>query len=276
MTVGAGIESNIAFFAGGGSCTIGARGRRREPVNDRARMNLLSENETPAKPETTASGPKIRVIVADDHPVILLGARHALARFADIEVVGEARQSTQLVRALTNGPCDVLVTDLAMPGGLHGDGLPLIGYVRRHFPTLPIVVLTMLENPALIRRLGEMGVTAVVSKSDDLAHIGLAVRYVMRGVPYAGPSVRGAHEALGRGAAAKRADKLLSRREIEVVRLYVSGMTMKEIAARLNRSIKTISTHKIAALRKLGLERDSELFQYAQSAGLTNLSSPSY
>jgi two-component system, NarL family, captular synthesis response regulator RcsB len=155
-------------------------------------MHESSEYELSTRPPAGANGRKIRVVIADDHPVILLGARHALARFPDIEVVGEARQSTDLVKTLTSVPCDALVTDLAMPGGLHGDGLPLIGYVRRHFPALPIVVLTMLENAALIRRLGEMGVIAVVSKSDDLAHIGLAVRYVVRGLSYAGPSVRAA------------------------------------------------------------------------------------
>jgi two-component system, NarL family, captular synthesis response regulator RcsB len=138
-------------------------------------MHESSEYELSTRPPAGANGRKIRVVIADDHPVILLGARHALARFPDIEVVGEARQSTDLVKTLTSVPCDALVTDLAMPGGLHGDGLPLIGYVRRHFPALPIVVLTMLENAALIRRLGEMGVIAVVSKSDDLAHIGLVI-----------------------------------------------------------------------------------------------------
>jgi two-component system capsular synthesis response regulator RcsB len=66
---------------------------------------------------------------------------------------------------------------------------------------------------------------------------------------------------------------MLSRRELEVVRLFVSGMTIKEISEQLNRSIKTISTQKNTAMRKLGIDRDSELFQYAQSNGLLNLSS---
>ncbi|HTI18231.1 MAG TPA: response regulator [Trinickia sp.] len=226
----------------------------------------------------------IRVVIADDHPVILLGARHALARFPDMEVVGEARQSTDLVKLLSSVPCDVVVTDLAMPGGVHGDGLPLISYVQRHFPMLPIVVLTMLENTALIRRLGEMGVVAIVSKSDDLAHIGLAVRHVVHGLSYAGPSVRALREAFhtitgrkgraGQNDGKEAADVRLSPREIEVVRLFASGLTVKEMAERLKRSIKTVSSHKTAALRKLGLERDSELFQYAQSTGLIHLSSP--
>ncbi|NRO98034.1 response regulator [Paraburkholderia sp. NMBU_R16] len=234
--------------------------------------NELIEPSPPAHTSAPAPGARIRVVMADDHPVILLGARHALARFPDIDVVAEVRQSTDLIKTLAHVPCDALVTDLAMPGGRHGDGLPLIGYLRRHFPALPVVVLTMLENAALIRRLGELGVIAIVSKADDLSHIGLAVRHVARGRGYAGPTVRAALDALSAGGG-RGAQAPLSPRELEVVRLFAAGMTMKEIAARLNRSIKTVSSHKTAALRKLGLERDSELFQYAQSAGLAHLSS---
>jgi two-component system capsular synthesis response regulator RcsB len=236
-------------------------------------MNESLEHEIPLASRIGANGGRIRVVLADDHPVILLGARHALAQFPDIDVVAQARQSTDLVNALAGGPCDALVTDLAMPGGLHGDGLPLIGYVRRHFPRLPIVVLTMLENAALIRRLGEMGVIGIVSKSDDLAHIGLAVRHVARGLAYAGPSVRVLRGAFRTSGGVKADHAQLSPREIEVIRLFVSGMTAKEIAERIKRSIKTVSSHKISALRKLGLDSDSELFQYAQSTGLANLSS---
>ena len=105
-------------------------------------------------------------MVADDHPVILFGAEQALLKFQGIRVVARAKQSTELVKILQTTPCDVLVTDLAMPGGQYGDGLPLIGYLRRNFPDLPIVVLTMLENAALLKRLNELGVTSVVNKSD--------------------------------------------------------------------------------------------------------------
>jgi two-component system capsular synthesis response regulator RcsB len=159
-----------------------------------------------------------------------------------------------------------------MPGGQYGDGLPLIGYLRRNFADVRIVVLTMLENPALLRRLGEMGVIAVVHKSDDLSHIALAVQQVSRGLEYMSPQVRDALESLRINSGGRSDEVMLSRRELEVVRLFVSGLTIKEISERLNRSIKTISTQKNSAMRKLGLERDSELFQYAQSNGLSNLS----
>jgi two-component system capsular synthesis response regulator RcsB len=216
---------------------------------------------------------RVKVVVADDHPVILLGAEQALTKFPDVKVVAKARQSTELIEVLQTAPADVLVTDLAMPHGQYGDGLPLISYIRRHFPSLRIVVLTMLENAALLKRLGEIGVIAVVNKSDDLAHIGLAIRHVMRDLSYFSPSVRTSLDTLRINAGGKTEEVILSRRELEVVRLFVSGLTIKEIAAQLSRSIKTISTQKNTAIRKLGLERDSELFQYAQSNGLMNLSS---
>jgi two-component system capsular synthesis response regulator RcsB len=215
----------------------------------------------------------IRVVVADDHPVILFGAEHALLKFPGIQVVARARQSTELIKALQTTQCDVLVTDLAMPGGQYGDGLPLIGYLRRNFPAVPIVVLTMLENAALLKRLGELGVIAVVHKSDDLSHIGLAVQHVRRNLEYMSPQVKLALESLRMNSGGKIDEVILSKRELEVVRLFVSGMTIKEISEKLNRSIKTISTQKNTAMRKLGLDRDSELFQYAQSNGLLNLSS---
>ena len=215
---------------------------------------------------------RIRVIIADDHPVILFGAAQALLKFPEIEVVGQARQSTELIQLLQKTPCDVVVSDLAMPGGQYGDGMPLLGYIGRQFPSVRIVVLTMLENPALLKRLREVGVTAVINKSDDMSHIGLAVMNVMRGQEYVGPSVKSALDSMGMSASGQQRDVVLSKRELEVVRLFVSGMTITEIAAQLRRSIKTISTQKNTAMRKLGIERDSELFQYAQSNGLLNLS----
>ncbi|HEY2022762.1 response regulator [Paraburkholderia sp.] len=212
----------------------------------------------------------VRIVVADDHPVILFGAEHALLKFPGMQVVGRARQSTELVSVLQTTACDVLVTDLAMPGGRYGDGLQLIDYLRRNFPHLPIVVLTMLENAALLKRLSELGVTAVVNKSDDMSHIGVAVQRVSHNLEYMSPSVKAALDALRINSRGKKTETMLSPRELEVVRLFVSGLTIKEISTLLNRSIKTISTQKNTAMRKLGIDRDSELFQYAQSNGLMN------
>jgi len=237
----------------------------------RAGCAHMSAGRAP-QPSVTA-----RVLIADDHPVILEGVKRALSRDPGIEVIGQARDSTELVARLGDASaahgCVVVVTDLAMPGGQFGDGLQLIGYLQRHFDDLLIVVLTMLENPALLTRLVDLGVNGIVCKSDELAHVGVAVHDVMNGVPYSSPSVRTALDTLKRGAPGQSAGVKLSVRELEVVRLFVSGLTITQISERLNRSVKTISAQKTSAMRKLGLERDPDLFKYAQSNGLLSLAS---
>jgi DNA-binding CsgD family transcriptional regulator len=132
----------------------------------------------------------------------------------------------------------------------------------------------MLENPGLLKRIRELGVLGVVSKRDDLAHIGSAVRSVMRNAVYIGPAVQQSFDTVGMAPQQHALTAVLSKREFEVVRLYVAGSTIKEIALALSRSIKTISTQKSAAMRKLGVERDSDLHQYALSHGLANVSLP--
>ncbi|PMS14428.1 DNA-binding response regulator [Trinickia dabaoshanensis] len=213
---------------------------------------------------------RTRVVAADDHPVILLGVRHALEAFDDIALLAQARQSTELVESLQRVSADVIVTDLAMPCGRYGDGLALIGYLRRHFPAVRIVVLTMLGNGALLRRLFEAGVAAVVGKGDDLAHIGLAVRHAMNDVRYVSPSLRAALERSGARNGRATGPLTLSPREIEVLRLFASGLSVSEIGVRLNRSVKTVSSHKVAALRKLGVAGDAELIEYAWANGLAH------
>lgn len=213
---------------------------------------------------------RVRVVIADDHPAIVLGVRHALDAFGDLLIVGQASQSSELVETLRRVAVDVVVTDLSMPGGDYGDGLALIGYLRRHFPTLRIVVLTMLGNGALLRRLFEAGTAGVVGKCDDLAHIGLAVRQAMQGGRYVSPSLCAALESSGARNGRPTRRLALSPREIEVVRLFAAGLSVSEIAARHHRSIKTVSSHKISALRKLGLACDAELIEYARANGLAH------
>ena len=196
--------------------------------------------------------------------------RHALAAFDDIDLLGQARQSTELVEMLRRASADVVVTDLSMPGGQYGDGLGLVGYLRRHFPALRIIVLTMLGNGALLRRLFEAGVMTIVGKCDDFAHIGLAVRHAVRGVRHISPSLRVALERARTDSGRAAVAPALSSREIEVVRLFAAGLSVTEIGVRLNRSIKTISSQKMSALRKLGVKSDAELIDYARANGLAH------
>lgn len=215
----------------------------------------------------------IRVMIADDHPLILLGTALSLTDKAQFVVTGKARNSTELIALLSRAPCDVLVCDLAMPGGAYGDGLPMIAYIHRHFPHVHLIVQTMLDNPGILRSLQQSGVRGVLNKGDDMAFITAAVTAVTGGGSFIGPAIRSAFESVGISEHSGQQPATLSKRESEVLRLFVGGATVKEIACCLNRSVKTISTQKMCAMQKLGVNRDADLFKYAQMNGLLNLPS---
>lgn len=202
---------------------------------------------------------KIRVVLADDHPALLSGVRHDLGKFSMLDVVGCARDSGELMALLSQTPCDVLVTDYAMPGGEFGDGLKLIGHLKRHFPKVRIVVFTTLDSPMILSELSRLGVEAVLGKHHETRRLVSAIHAVVAGARYypdeGGPNGPGTTK--------------LSKRELEVVRLLVDGQSVNEIAQSLNRSKQTISAQKISAMRKLGIERDADLFRYAYETGMT-------
>ncbi|AOX99058.1 response regulator transcription factor [Jeongeupia sp. USM3] len=206
----------------------------------------------------------IRIIVADDHPIVLAGISREIVQYPGFELVGEASNSTELMQLLDGGVCDVLVTDYSMPGGKFGDGLPMLQLLRRRFPDLRIVVMTMLDNPALIRNMQKAGMNAILNKSDKVSHVAAAISAVHLGGDYLPLSVRHLLQA----AVPDLVEQRLSKRELEVLRQCASGMAIVEIARLANRSTKTISTQKTVAMRKLGLENDHDIFQYAVSTGL--------
>src|SRR3954471_3186124 len=111
-----------------------------------------------------------RVILADDHPVVLRGIHLALTRAAVATVVGEASSPDRLLELLATTACDALVTDFSMPGPGR-DGLALLEEVRRRHPALPVMVITTLANPALYREILATGVRGLIAKSGDTREI---------------------------------------------------------------------------------------------------------
>lgn len=220
------------------------------------------------------NGLDIRVVVADDHPGMLAGVRHELAQMSGIRLLATAADSTELMRLLATTPCDVVVSDYAMPAGEHGDGIALFGLLRRRYPDLQLVVLTMLDNPAVLHTLVSSGVTCIVSKSDAVAHLGPAIHAAHRQGKYYSPTVDTVIRSIDWSVRSRNAEGVLSRREAEVVRLYASGLTVNEIAERLHRSKKTISSQKAKAMEKLSIERDVDLLRYAMENGLVGSSAP--
>lgn len=213
---------------------------------------------------------QIRVVLADDHPALLVGVEHGLSSVPTIQLAGKAGNSTELVALLDAGACDVAVSDYAMPGNAHGDGIALFSYLQRNYPDVKLVVLTMLDNAAVIGALVRIGIACIVSKSDTIDHLIPAIHAAATGGTYYSPSVEKVVRTLTAHSSARIIDQApsLSTREIEVVRLYASGLTVNEIAEKLSRSKKTISTQKARAMEKLGLDKDIDLLRYAIEHGI--------
>ncbi len=151
------------------------------------------------------------------------------------------------------------------------DGLrnatPTLRRVLRHPPHPRVVVLTMICHPPTLSGLLHLGVSAIVDKRDTVDALPDAIAAAVAGHRFLSASVQSAFDQMDSFPQPRAG--VLSAREWEVFRLYIQGMPISEIAMRLNRSSKTISTQKRSAMRKLGLDSDTALIKYAQQLGLT-------
>lgn len=213
----------------------------------------------------------LRIILADDHPVVLTGAQITLSppHAPSFSIVATAQNADELIRLIKCTPCDLVISDYSMPYGDLPDGLALMGYLQRHFGHIPLIVMTMLRNPSLLQGLLNAGVRGVFDKRSPLSELKRAVLSVARGRQYLCPTFAAALKDLTLPASGnERALVNLSERELEVVRLFVQGLSGRQIAAQLNRSEKTISRQKRTAMDKLGLGHDGGLVEFARVSGL--------
>ncbi|MFQ1918693.1 response regulator [Aeromonas veronii] len=208
-----------------------------------------------------------KIILADDHPLILTGIRSLIDQITPkCEVIAEAYQVSDLLNLLQQHHCDLLITDFSMPGDTRSDGMVMIQQLRRDYPNLPIIVLTQIQNSAILQSLIQVGVKGLILKKSVINELADAIRQILLGHRYIGPTVR--MLLASAGIAGQGNNNPLTPKESEVVRLLASGMSVTQVADYLHRSVKTISTQKKSAMTRLGISNDSELFFYAQENGL--------
>ncbi|AOY02135.1 response regulator transcription factor [Jeongeupia sp. USM3] len=210
-----------------------------------------------------------KVAVIDDHPLIVHGVCQALADMTGVEVCSVVGNSSVLAGLIERERPELLICDFYMPGGALGDGLSLIAWLQAHHPALKLVILTMMSNPPLLEGILNSGVHGLLLKTGGDGEIRSAVQAVAAGGRYVGEGVWQLLQAARLSTGDSPAD-ILSARELEVLRLCVSGLTVSEIAALLHRSVKTISHQKISAQQKLGIANPRELYEYALHHGILN------
>lgn len=219
-----------------------------------------------------------RVIVAYDHPVVMVGIKVLMSELATgLEVVGHAANGVELLALLSHQPCDLLILDFSMPCEQgRPDGLMLLISLRQQYRDIPIIVLTMVHRPAAVRGLLAAGANAVVGKVAMVTELILATSAVQRGCIYVSEDLRedatdGKPRQFLEGRFVPSNSNLpaaLSKREAEIVRLYAEGYSITQISGQVHRSVKTISQQKNDAMRKLGLTTNSQLYEYARLARL--------
>lgn len=202
----------------------------------------------------------IRVVTADDHPLIRQGIRRVLEKTQDIRVVAEAQDGAEVLRVLKDWACDVLILDISMPGA---DAVEIISKVGREHPETKILILSMHPEEQQAVRMLKAGALGYLHKSLGLSDLVSAVRRVAAGQRFI--SERLAHllsEEIVEGRDSPPHLRLSSR-EHQIFLMLAQGKSNKEIAAALHLSPKTVSTHRSRILEKMGLSNNAQLTYYA-------------
>ena len=206
----------------------------------------------------------IRVLLADDHPVVRSGYLRLLDQAGDIRVVHEAGDADAAYAAFVSEQPDVLVSDLSMPGG---GGLELIRRVTAREPQARILVFTMHDGPLLVRRAFEAGARGYLTKASPPEALVDAVRALHAGRRYLDPELpAGLLQRDPLDEAARLA--ALSGREFEIFRLLAQGHSPRECAEALKLSAKTVSNHQTVIKDKLGITTSAALVHLAMRHGV--------
>ena len=200
----------------------------------------------------------ITVLIADDHDIVREGLKQIVAETEDIVVGGEARTGAEAVEQVRDRTWDVVILDLHLPDR---PGLDVLAQIRALAPALPVLILSMQEQPSYAMHALKSGALSYVTKSNAREHLVTAIRKVARGERFLSP---GLAEVLALDLVQpQRTHRALSDREFQVLCLIAAGKPPRDIATALNVSVKTVATHRARLLEKLALKNNAEIVQYA-------------
>jgi two-component system, NarL family, invasion response regulator UvrY len=201
----------------------------------------------------------IRIVIADDHPIVRAGLKQILADASDIEVVAEAGDGHEILKLIRKGDVDVVLLDISMPGLM---GLDALKQMNAENSKLPVLVLSMHPEEQYAIRVLKAGASGYLTKAAAPEQLIGAIRKVYRGGRYVSDALA---EKLALGlkvGASGLPHENLSDREYQVLCLISSGKTVKEIAEELSLSEKTISTYRTRILEKMNMKSNAELAHY--------------
>lgn len=202
----------------------------------------------------------IRVLIADDHPIVRQGVQKIVDATPDMRVTSEAVDARQTLERAASDPVDLVLLDLAMPGA---DGLDVLKDLKRTRPQLPILVLTMYSEEQFAIRALKAGAGGYLTKDAVPDELVRAIRTVVGGRHYISSTLGDRLAVTLVEGSTDLPHENLSDREYQVFRRIASGRTNREISTELKLSIKTVATHRGRILEKMGLRSNAELVSYA-------------
>jgi len=209
----------------------------------------------------------IRLLIADDHAIVRDGLKQLFSHAQDIEIVAEAGNGKQVLDFLRRAEVDVVILDISMP---QIGGMDLIPRILSSHPEMPILVLSMYNEPQIALNLIKAGASGYVTKDCDPAVLLSAVYKVVAGGRYISEGLAEQIIFFQRsGTDDEMPHEKLSQRELQVLQLLASGKSIVEAAAELNISNKTVSTHKTRIMKKMAITSNAKLIRYAVMHGLT-------
>ena len=200
----------------------------------------------------------IKVLLADDHAIMRDGLKEILATVKEFELIGEAANGNEVLAALQRIWPDLLLMDMSMPGI---SGISLLEQVKHLYPKLPVLVLSMLDDVQIVLRAIQSGANGYITKDRPASELVAALSKVAAGGRYIDPVM--AEKIVFYNAGADRPHNKLSSREMDVYKMLVEGKSIKEIAELLFISNKTVSSHKVNLLEKMGMVSMTELIHYS-------------
>ncbi len=210
---------------------------------------------------------QIRVLLADDHPLVRSGIRSVLDRISRIQVVAEAGNGHEALRLIEDHQPDVVLMDIAMPGL---NGLQATARITKEFPNVRVIILSMHLNDEYVSRALISGAAGYLVKTSSASQLEQAIEVVASGNTYLSLPADIADRVL-RKSAEKNLLERLTPRQREVLSLIAEGCSAKTIALRLNISVKTVETHRAELMNRLDIHDIASLVRYAIKAGIVSL-----